>query len=304
MTTTAPADPVALAAPDAATGTELAAMRQAIAISAFGLGRTSPAPPAGCVILDQGGRIVGQGYRLRAGDPGAEANALAAAAAKAAHGTAVITLEPDQDGAQELLDAGISRVVTSLPQPRGSAVQALADAGVQVVARVLEAEALTVLGGWFMGLHTSRPTVTWAYLASGHQPRPLPRDLTEAEMLRARADVVLRPSGQPAEAVPGAHGPGVPRLPAVLPAGDPAGALAQLHAGGVRNLFLGGHPTLAVPFVEAGLVDRVVAYLAPLAASEKGEALAWPVPAGFRVTGVRRERQMVRVQAARAPQAS
>lgn len=38
---------------------ELSAMRQAITLSAHGLGTTSPNPPVGCVILDQRGTIVG-----------------------------------------------------------------------------------------------------------------------------------------------------------------------------------------------------------------------------------------------------
>jgi diaminohydroxyphosphoribosylaminopyrimidine deaminase/5-amino-6-(5-phosphoribosylamino)uracil reductase len=38
---------------------ELAAMRRAIAVSAFGLGTTSPNPPVGCVILDADGQVAG-----------------------------------------------------------------------------------------------------------------------------------------------------------------------------------------------------------------------------------------------------
>ena len=55
-----------------ATKRELNAMRRAIALSAFGLGTTSPNPPVGCVILDADGRIVGEGYHERKGEPHAE----------------------------------------------------------------------------------------------------------------------------------------------------------------------------------------------------------------------------------------
>jgi diaminohydroxyphosphoribosylaminopyrimidine deaminase/5-amino-6-(5-phosphoribosylamino)uracil reductase len=58
---------------------ETAAMRRAIALSAAGLGTTSPNPPVGCVLLGADGRIVGEGYHERKGEPHAEANALAAA---------------------------------------------------------------------------------------------------------------------------------------------------------------------------------------------------------------------------------
>jgi diaminohydroxyphosphoribosylaminopyrimidine deaminase/5-amino-6-(5-phosphoribosylamino)uracil reductase len=39
--------------------------------------------------------------------------------------------------------------------------------------------------------------------------------------------------------------------------------LAELHGRGVRSALLEGGPTLAGVFVQEGLVDRVVAYLAP-----------------------------------------
>ncbi|MDX6196871.1 MAG: diaminohydroxyphosphoribosylaminopyrimidine deaminase [Actinomycetota bacterium] len=44
---------------------------------------------------------------------------------------------------------------------------------------------------------------------------------------------------------------------------DPAGVLRLLHERGVVNVLLEGGPTLAAAFVTAGLVDRVVAYVAP-----------------------------------------
>lgn len=44
---------------------------------------------------------------------------------------------------------------------------------------------------------------------------------------------------------------------------DPARALDELFARGVRQVWLEGGPTLAASFWRAGLVDRVIAYLAP-----------------------------------------
>lgn len=45
---------------------------------------------------------------------------------------------------------------------------------------------------------------------------------------------------------------------------DPQAALAELHARGRQHVFLEGGPTLAAAFLEAGLVDGVVTYVAPM----------------------------------------
>jgi diaminohydroxyphosphoribosylaminopyrimidine deaminase / 5-amino-6-(5-phosphoribosylamino)uracil reductase len=109
-----------------ATEAEIAAMRRAIALSAAGIGSTSPNPPVGCVLLDPDSRIVGEGYHERKGESHAEVNALAAAGALAQGATAVVTLEPcNHQGRtpacrQALIDAGVKRVSSLLStQPRG-----------------------------------------------------------------------------------------------------------------------------------------------------------------------------------------
>ncbi|MBX5448375.1 MAG: riboflavin biosynthesis protein RibD, partial [Acidothermus cellulolyticus] len=58
---------------------ELAAMRRALMLAERGRGSTSPNPIVGCVVLDAAGRVVGEGFHLRAGGPHAEVVALAAA---------------------------------------------------------------------------------------------------------------------------------------------------------------------------------------------------------------------------------
>src|SRR5258708_39996539 len=73
-----------------ATPAEAAAMRRAIALSAAGLGTTSPNPPVGCVVLDPAGVVVGEGYHERKGEAHAEAQALAAAGPLADGATAVL----------------------------------------------------------------------------------------------------------------------------------------------------------------------------------------------------------------------
>src|SRR5581483_2304703 len=177
---------------------ELAAMRHAIVLSALGLGTTSPNPPVGCVILDEDGATVGTGFHRRKGEPHAEVHALAAAGAAARGGTAVVTLEPcNHVGVtpacrQELLDAGIVRVVIGVidPTSRGAGGAAvLATAGVDVETDVLSDEIHTVLGPWVTATLRQRPHVTWA-LAPHIEPHFAAAERLVAA-LRGGADVVL-----------------------------------------------------------------------------------------------------------------
>jgi len=50
----------------------------------------------------------------------------------------------------------------------------------------------------------------------------------------------------------------------VLPTRDPHEALAELYARDRQHVLLEGGPTLAAAFLGAGLVDEVVAYVAPM----------------------------------------
>jgi hypothetical protein len=51
-------------------------MRRALALAALADGHTSPNPLVGAVVLDRHGRLVGEGFHARAGEPHAEVGAL------------------------------------------------------------------------------------------------------------------------------------------------------------------------------------------------------------------------------------
>ena len=327
---------------------------RAIELSARGLGRTSPNPAVGCVLLDGAGRWAGQGWHRRAGGPHAEVAALADASADVpvrtvAGGTAVVTLEPcahtGRTGpcTQALLDAGIARVVYAVADPQhGGGAEALRRAGVQVhgpssswVPDPLAAEAAAVNEAWLTAQGTGRPHVTWKFAATldgrsaaadgtsrwitGEAARAdvhRLRDAVDAVLIGAgtqRTDdpqltvrpapadgrqplrVVLDPAGRTRPgarvldpAAPtmlvladGASPPDLPshvltvqvppRAPGAL---DLTAVLAVLHERGIRSVLLEGGPRLAGAFLAAGLLDRVVAYLAPALLGAGPAALA------------------------------
>ena len=135
-------------------------MRRALALAAEGLGRTSPNPAVGCVIV-QGGEVVGEGTTEPPGGPHAEVVALRQAGERARGATAYTTLEPcDHTGrtgpcSVALTRAGVAEVVYALADPHEAAsggARRLAAAGVRVRGGVLADEARALVRPWLHGL--------------------------------------------------------------------------------------------------------------------------------------------------------
>jgi diaminohydroxyphosphoribosylaminopyrimidine deaminase/5-amino-6-(5-phosphoribosylamino)uracil reductase len=138
-------------------------MRRALELAVKGLGRTSPNPLVGCVIVkDQ--LVVGEGYHLKAGTPHAEVHALAAAGDQARGATAYVTLEPcshfgrTPPCADALISAGIKRVVVAMQDPNplvsGRGLNRLRAAGIKVDEGLLLQEA-SVINEVFLKVITS-----------------------------------------------------------------------------------------------------------------------------------------------------
>ena len=125
-------------------------MARAISLARNGLGRTSPNPLVGAVIV-RDGRIVAEGWHRKAGTPHAEIHALNMAGELARGATVYVSLEPcahyGRTGpcAKALVEAGVSRVVIAMtdpnPQVAGKGIAILLEAGIQVTTGVLEQEA-------------------------------------------------------------------------------------------------------------------------------------------------------------------
>lgn len=148
-------------------------MRLALKIAAAGVGRTSPNPPVGAVIVAADGRMIGQGAHLQAGGPHAEIAALSSVVpddhSHLSGATLYITLEPCSTQGrtppctQAILAAKIARVVYAMDDPHpshaGRAWELLQAAGITVTVGVCETEAKLLLKPWTHFITTGRPYV-------------------------------------------------------------------------------------------------------------------------------------------------
>ncbi|MFI7511735.1 bifunctional diaminohydroxyphosphoribosylaminopyrimidine deaminase/5-amino-6-(5-phosphoribosylamino)uracil reductase RibD [Micromonospora aurantiaca] len=289
-----------------ASDVELAAMRQAITLSSFGLGTTSPNPPVGCVILDRHDVTVGVGYHRRKGEAHAEVIGLSAAGDAARGGTAVVTLEPcNHIGVtpacrQELINAGITRVVISVidPTSRGDGGAAVLTAhGIDVETNVIPDETLTVLGPWLAATRRRRPYLTWAYPLDKQDSQPVNEQLTAD--LRSRADLVLSDKALE-EGVPGGHAPEHFTLPDDL-SGDLRPWLSACYATGSRTILaVGAHHSDAL-HDNLDCVDEIVVTVEKSPPTGGfAAAMAGLTPEGFELADISPGRTGVLVRLRRA----
>jgi len=124
-------------------------MRRALVLARRGVGKTSPNPAVGCVVVREGA-IVGEGWHRRAGTPHAEVHALRQAGDLARGADVYVTLEPcshfgkTPPCADALVKAGVGRVFVGMvdPNPKicGRGIERLRSAGIEVATGILEAE--------------------------------------------------------------------------------------------------------------------------------------------------------------------
>lgn len=142
-------------------------MARAIALAERGRATCRPNPMVGCVLI-RDGDLIGQGWHERPGGPHAEIAALNDAG-DARGATAYVTLEPCNHHGRTgpcsvaLRDAGIDEVVYAAADSSAAAAggaDLLRDAGVRVVAGVLESWAAEQNVVFFHGIDDQRPHVT------------------------------------------------------------------------------------------------------------------------------------------------
>ncbi|WP_213993319.1 bifunctional diaminohydroxyphosphoribosylaminopyrimidine deaminase/5-amino-6-(5-phosphoribosylamino)uracil reductase RibD [Sodalis sp. dw_96] len=136
---------------------------------------TTPNPNVGCVIV-RDGKIVGEGFHFRAGEPHAEVHALRMAGEAARGATVYVTLEPcSHQGrtppcADALIAAGVARVVVAMqdpnPQVSGRGMHLLRQAGIEVRHGLMMDEAEAVNLGFLKRMRTGFPYVRLKLAAS------------------------------------------------------------------------------------------------------------------------------------------
>jgi diaminohydroxyphosphoribosylaminopyrimidine deaminase / 5-amino-6-(5-phosphoribosylamino)uracil reductase len=272
---------------------------RALELAERGRGATAPNPLVGAVLV-QGGEAVGEGWHERAGGPHAEIVALEQAGPRARGATLYVTLEPcahhgrTPPCADALVEAGVARVVAAVGDPNpltnGAGFERLRAAGIEVElpggedewrARVQNEE-------YRVWISQQRPFVVYkaAVTLDGRVTVPGSRWVTGEESrrlvhrMRAGMDAVAVGMGTVRADDPEltARDVGATRQPRRLAFGRgplPEGSqlelisgpldeeLARLAGEGVRSLLLEGGPTLATAFVRAGLVDKLVLFVAP-----------------------------------------
>jgi diaminohydroxyphosphoribosylaminopyrimidine deaminase/5-amino-6-(5-phosphoribosylamino)uracil reductase len=144
-------------------------MRRALSLARKGIGKTSPNPAVGCVIV-RNGEIIGQGWHRRAGTPHAEVHALRDAGGVAKGADVYVTLEPcshfgkTPPCADALIEARVARVYVAMvdPNPKvaGRGIEKLRAAGIEVTIGVLEKECRAINRPFIKHVTTTLPFVT------------------------------------------------------------------------------------------------------------------------------------------------
>ena len=287
-------------------------LERALALVAAAPRSGYPNPTVGAVVVAADGATLGEGVSEPAGGRHAEVVALDEAGAGAGGATLFVTMEPCAHHGRTppcvdaILASGIARVVAACPDPSpkaGGGAEALRAAGVDVELLDLP-EARRQNEAWRTWAARGRPYVVLKLAVSldGRAVVPGRRWVTGEESrrrvheLRAEVDAVAVGMGTVRADAPrlDARDVGATRQPRRLAFGRgplPEGSelelrpgaiddeLAALAAEGVQSLLLEGGPTIGAAFLAAGLVDRLLVFVAPVLAGDGPPMLgALPAP--------------------------
>lgn len=188
-------------------------MARALKLAQRGRFTTHPNPNVGCVIVKDG-KIVGEGFHYRAGEPHAEVLALGMAAGRARGASAYVTLEPCSHHGrtppccEALISAGVARVVVAMQDPNpevaGRGLYRLRQQGIEVRHGLMMGEAEALNKGFLKRMRTGLPYVQLKLgvsldgrtaMASGEsQWITSPQARRDVQRLRAQSHAILTSS--------------------------------------------------------------------------------------------------------------
>ena len=185
-------------------------MKRALALARRGLGKVSPNPMVGAVIVKDG-RIIGQGYHRWFGGKHAEVNAIENASGSTSGSTMYVTLEPCCHQGQTppcsdaIIKNRIKKVVIGMLDPdkrvSGRSIDILREGGIECTVGILEDECRALNETYIKHRSTGLPFVTIKFAqtldgriasSTGHSrwiSSPASRKV--AHRLRARHDAIL-----------------------------------------------------------------------------------------------------------------
>lgn len=318
-------------------------MARALRLAEQGLYTTSPNPRVGCVVVKDG-KVAGEGWHERAGEPHAEVHALRAAGEAARGATVYVTLEPcshygrTPPCAMALIEAQVGRVVAAMRDPNplvaGEGLAMLALAGIRTEHGLLENQARELNVGFVRRMTCGRPWVRLKTAASLDGKTALNNGVSQwitgaearrdVHRLRARSCAVLTGIGtvladdpqmnvravetsrQPLRIVVDSHlrmspeakmlgegktlivtgsddrekveslklaGAGMLILPMRDGRIDLQQMLDELGKQEINEVMVEAGRTLSGAMLQAGLVDELVIYLAPLLLGDKARGM-------------------------------
>jgi diaminohydroxyphosphoribosylaminopyrimidine deaminase/5-amino-6-(5-phosphoribosylamino)uracil reductase len=287
--------------------TEDAHYGRALELADRGRGKTGDHPLVGAVVV-RDGELVGEGWYEYDAVRHAEVVALEQAGDAARGATLYVTLEPcSHHGrtppcADAVVAAAVARVVIGARDPNplvdGRGIERIRAAGIEVEL-LDDLAARRQNEAWRLWKSLGRPFVTYkaAVTLDGGVTVPRRRWVSGEESrrrvheLRAASDAVAVGMGTVRADSPrlDARDVGADRQPRRLAFGRgplPEGSELELRSGpleeelralaseGVQSLLLEGGPTLATAFLAAGLVDKLLLFVAPVLAGDGPHALA------------------------------
>lgn len=276
-------------------GTDALWLDAAARLAARGVPRSRPNPSVGAIIVKDG-VVIARGWTQAGGRPHAEAAALTAAGPQAAGATLFVSLEPCAHASERgpsccslIRESGLARVVAGCPDPdprtAGKGIESLRAAG--LAAELLPSTSCKAsLAGYLTRARLGRPHVTLklAMSTDGALARPpgesqwITSEASRAHVhaIRAKMDAILVGSGTLQADNPrlDVRLPGIearsPQRWVLTRGAAPEGwqAVASPQAIGqikdAQYLMVEGGAETARAFLDAGLIDRLMIYRAPV----------------------------------------